>query len=79
MDLTAPTYQSSAGITESVYEHIDDLAEFESTSVRIDGRNYSAGPVSSRNLTVIIPGNSPDSARAALDSAAGYASSRGLR
>ena len=78
MDLTAPTYQSSANINETLAEHIDKLADFTPGDYSVQGESYHIGEITSRTLVVVIPENSPDTGRQALDQAYIYAAARGV-
>ncbi|MCR5059519.1 MAG: hypothetical protein K6A80_00650 [Saccharofermentans sp.] len=80
IDLTAPTYSSSASLIKKMYEEIDKLADFDGANVIISGRRYEVdgGDISSRRLIAVIPGNSPESAEGALRGLSAYAALRGV-
>ena len=80
IDLTAPTYRSGASIIKKIYEEIDDLSGFDGANVIVSGRRYvvDGDDITSRRLTVVIPSNSPESARDTVLGLSGYASLRGV-
>ncbi|MBP5261665.1 MAG: hypothetical protein J6Z43_06030 [Clostridiales bacterium] len=80
IDLTAPTYSTASGINKKLVEEIDSLAAFDGADVVISGERYRVDGrnISSRVLTVVIPSNSSEYARADLDALAGYADLQGV-
>ena len=80
IDLTAPTYSSNASVIKKMYEEIDELAGFNGANVIISGRRYvvDGSDISARRLTVVIPGNSPESASDTVRGLSGYAALRGV-
>ena len=78
MDLTSPYYQDIAHIEKKIKADITSLSRFEPQSAVIDGKTYSVDYVSSRYLTVVIPENSGEVGRAAVEEMKGYALTHGV-
>ena len=78
MDLTAPTYRSDENIAKTLDEHIDRLSAFAPGDYSAGGNDYHIGGITSRTLVLVIPENSPEMSRAALEQANMYALSQGV-
>ena len=78
IDLTAPYYQDISNIEKKIKDDITSLSLFEPQSTVINGTTYSVDYVDSRYLKVIIPENSDESARAAVEELKGYALVHGV-
>ncbi len=78
IDLTAPTYADESEILKKIGENIDQLSGFEGADKNIGGTQYSIGPVTKRQLIVIIPSNSSDEAKDSVYGMVSYAASNGI-
>ena len=78
IDITSPYYQDISHIEKKVKDDINELSSFEPQSARINGSTYSVDYINSRYLTVIIPENSGEAGRAAIEELKGYALIHGV-
>ncbi|GEM_PF-588053 len=76
VDLTAPTYSSSGRIRQLLASEIDKLSSFSGADVIIDGKRYKVKgqDIRKKVLTVIIPSNSPQTAKQTAEAMKSYAS-----
>ena len=78
IDLTSPYYQDISHIEKKIKDDIRSLSRFEPQSATIDGRSYSVDYITSRHLTVVIPENSGEAGKAAVEELKGYALIHGV-
>lgn len=80
IDLTAPTYSDYENITETVTEHINNLAGFQGGSSVYNGTEYSISEseIRERTLLIVIPGNSPSDRQECLENLRNYAENHGV-
>lgn len=78
IDLTAPYYQDVTNIRKKIKNDIYSLSEFEPQMAVIDGQSYNVDRIDSRHLTVIIPENSGQIGREAVEELKGYAFVHGV-
>lgn len=78
IDLTSPYYQNVSNIEKEIKNDIVSLSGFEPQSANINGTVYSVDYINSRYLTVIIPENSGEAGKAALEELKGYAFIKGV-
>lgn len=78
IDLTSPYYQDISHIEKELKEDITSLSLFEPQSAVINGTEYSVDYVDARYLKVVIPENSGEAGRAAVEDLKGYALIHGV-
>ena len=78
IDLTSPYYQDISNVQKKIRDDIKDLSRFEPQSAVINGNTYSVDHIDSRHLTVIIPENSGEVSKAAVEELKGYAFVQGV-
>ena len=78
IDLTSPYYQDVSNIEKEIKNDIISLSKFEPQSANINGKVYSVDYIDSRYLTVIIPENSGEIGKAAIEQLKGYAFIKGV-
>lgn len=78
IDLTSPYYQDTSNIQKKIREDINSISRFEPQSAVINGTTYTVDHVDSRHLTVIIPENSGQAGREAVEELKGYAFVQGV-
>lgn len=78
IDLTSPYYQDVSHIEKKIKDDINSLSLFEPTSSVINGTTYSVDYIDSRYLKVVIPENSGDIGKAAVEDLKGYALVHGV-
>ncbi len=80
IDLTSPYYSDEEKIRRRIESEIDALADFDGADVNIDGNNYriDGSDITSRQYTLVIPSNTPDSDDRVLNELCDYAASRGV-
>ena len=78
IDLTSPYYQNVSNIEKEIKNDIISLSKFEPQSANIDGKVYSVDYIDSRYLTVIIPENSGEIGKSAIEELKGYAFIKGV-
>ena len=80
IDLTSPYYSEPSRVQRRIEAEIDALAGFEGADVNIDGSNYriDGSEIISRQYTLVIPSNTPESQDNILNELSDYASSRGV-
>lgn len=78
IDLTSPYYQDTSNIQKKIREDINSISRFEPQSAVINGTTYTVDHVDSRHLTVVIPENSGQAGREAVEELKGYAFVHGV-
>ena len=80
VDLTAPTYESDEEIVDKISRHIDELAGFSGTEAPWgqDKISIDESDISSRELIVIIPENTPEDRRCVLEECISVAEEKGI-
>ncbi|MCR5328633.1 MAG: hypothetical protein K6E12_07285 [Saccharofermentans sp.] len=78
IDLTSPYYQDISHIEKELKEDITSLSLFEPQSAVINGTEYSVDYVDARYLKVVIPENSGEAGKAAVEDLKGYALIHGV-
>ena len=78
LDLTSPYYQDISHIEKELKEDITALSLFEPQSAMINGTEYSVDYVDARYLKVVIPENSGEAGKAAVEDLKGYALIHGV-
>ena len=78
IDLTSPYYQDVSHIEKKIKDDINSLSLFEPQSSVINGTTYTVDYIDSRYLKVVIPENSGDIGRAAVEDLKGYALVHGV-
>ena len=78
IDLTSPYYQDVSHIEKKIKDDINSLSLFEPQSAVINGSTYSVDYINSRYLNVVIPENSGEIGRAAVEDLKGYALVHGV-
>ena len=78
IDLTSPYYQDISHIEKELKEDITSLSLFEPQSAVINGTEYSVDYVDARYLKVVIPENSGEAGKAAVEDLKGYALVHGV-
>ena len=78
IDLTSPYYQDTSNIRKKIRDDINSISRFEPQSAVINGTTYTVDHVDSRHLTVIIPENSGQAGREAVEDLKGYAFVQGV-
>ncbi len=78
IDLTSPYYQDTANVQKKIKDDIRSIGGFEPRSAVINGQTYTVDHVDSRHLTVIIPENSGEAGREAVEELKGYAFVHGV-
>lgn len=80
VDLTAPTYESDEEIVDKISRHIDELAGFSGTEEPWgqDKISIDESDISSRELIVIIPENTPEDRRCVLEECISVAEEKGI-
>lgn len=78
IDLTSPYYQDKANVQKKIKDDIRSIGGFEPQSAVINGQTYTVDHVDSRHLTVIIPENSGEAGREAVEELKGYAFVHGV-
>ena len=78
IDLTSPYYQETSHIQKKIRDDINSIGAFEPQSSLINGQVYTVDHVDSRHLTVIIPENSGEAGREAVEELKGYAFVHGV-
>ena len=78
IDLTSPYYQETSHIQKKIRDDINSISNFEPQSAVINGQTYTVDHIDSRHLTVIIPENSGDAGREAVEELKGYAFVHGV-
>lgn len=78
IDLTSPYYQDVSNIEKKIKDDIKALKKFEPQSATINGQKYTVDRVDSRHLKVIIPENSGQIGREAVENLKGYAFVQGV-
>lgn len=78
IDLTSPYYQDTSNIRKKIRDDINSISRFEPQSAVINGTTYTVDHVDSRHLTVIIPENSGQAGREAVEELKGYAFVQGV-
>ena len=78
IDLTSPYYQDVSNIEKKIKDDIRSLKGFEPQSATINGKKYEVSHVDSRHLKVIIPENSGQIGREAVENLKGYAFVQGV-
>ena len=78
IDLTSPYYQDTSNIQKKIRDDINSISRFEPQSAVINGTTYTVDHVDSRHLTVVIPENSGQSGREAVEELKGYAFVHGV-
>ena len=78
IDLTSPYYQDVSHIEKKIKDDINSLSLFEPQSAVINGSSYSVDYINSRYLNVVIPENSGEIGRSAVEDLKGYALVHGV-
>lgn len=80
IDLNRSTYSSPAVTMMRITEEIEQLAAFDGADVQISGSRYvvNGSDITQRTLIVVIPEDSPESGRSAINSLTEYANVRGI-
>ena len=78
IDLTSPYYQDTSNIQKKIRDDINSISRFEPQSAVINGTTYTVDHVDSRHLTVVIPENSGQAGRDAVEELKGYAFVHGV-
>ncbi len=78
IDLTSPYYQDTSNIQKKIRDDINSISRFEPQSAVINGTTYTVDHVDSRHLTVVIPENSGQAGREAVEELKGYAFVHGV-
>lgn len=78
LDLTSPYYQDISHIEKELKEDITALSLFEPQTAVINGTEYSVDYVDARYLKVVIPENSGEAGKAAVEDLKGYALIHGV-
>lgn len=78
IDLTSPYYQDTSNIQKKLRDDINSISRFEPQSAVINGTTYTVDHVDSRHLTVVIPENSGQAGREAVEELKGYAFVHGV-
>ena len=78
IDLTSPYYQDTSHVQKKIRDDINSISAFEPQSAVINGTTYTVDHVDSRHLTVIIPENSGEAGREAVEELKGYAFVHGV-
>ena len=78
IDLTSPYYQDISHIEKELKEDITALSLFEPQTAVINGTEYSVDYVDARYLKVVIPENSGEAGKAAIEDLKGYALVHGV-
>lgn len=78
IDLTSPYYQDTSNVQKKIRDDINSISRFEPQSAVINGTTYTVDHVDSRHLTVIIPENSGQAGREAVEELKGYAFVQGV-
>ena len=78
IDLTSPYYQDTSHVQKKIRDDINSISMFEPQSAVINGTTYTVDHVDSRHLTVIIPENSGEAGREAVEELKGYAFVHGV-
>lgn len=78
IDITSPYYQDVSNIEKEIKDDIKSLSEFEPQSAVINGETYTVDRIDSRHLTVIIPENSGQIGKEAIEELKGYAFVKGV-
>ena len=78
IDLTSPYYQDVSHIEKKIKDDINSLSLFEPQSAVINGTTYSVDYIDSRYLKVVIPENSGEIGKTAVEDLKGYAFVHGV-
>ena len=78
IDLTSPYYQDTSNVQKKIRDDINSISRFEPQSAVINGTTYTVDHVDSRHLTVVIPENSGQAGREAVEELKGYAFVHGV-